>query len=854
MTAPQEPTAPPRACAYGLGLGALFFLSGALGLLYEIVWFRRLHLALGVSLFAVGAVVSAYMLGLAVGSRWAARSAWLRRAPLTAYAGLELGIALYALAFPLLVGALEALYPALFRLLEGQPLALSAARFVLAFVLLLPPTFLMGASLPAMAEAVVAPPGQLARRVAWLYALNTVGGVAGTLVAGFLLIEHLGITRSLYIGAAGSALVAAAAFALARVTPRAPWPGEGRPSSRGTPIGTGPEESAGPADPSHAGSSERARGDIRLATSAALVAGAVSLASEIVWTRALVFFVHNSTYAFSAIVAVYLLGIAAGALVAARFARTRTSAAPIARRDARRELRRPPGGDRRLPAPSRAGGSPGLRAASGSRRARRVSPAPRCRCGAGDERSPSSSGRWRPCSSCRRSSWAPSSRSRSSSPRRATGRRGSWAASTPSTRSAASPARSWARSCSWPSSAHEGRCCCWPGSRCRSPSGPCARRSRPAQARTAIAGLFVAALAGGSLLAAPRGFYQDLFEKRFGRVVWFAEGVTETVAVCEHKDAQPVDPVLGRAGRLGHVVLPGRLALRAPAAPAAPPSPVGGRHLLRHRQHARGRERAPPRGTRRDRALGRGRQGGSSLRGDEPRRGHERPGPDRDRGRAQLHAGDRPALRRHHRGAAARPHRGRRQPLLARLLRAVLPPPHRRRHHGGLARHLGAGDARDADARPRVRGRLPPRVALGLHPPRRVAPHRLEEAAADRPRRARGAHGQPRDRPRPRADRRRHGRDPLAGRPPLPPPDGARRARRLRRRRAAGHRRPERRRLHDAAARPRQLRPGGVGHRRALGLRGGGARPAERAPPARVRPGLHVPRAGRAADRELRRP
>jgi spermidine synthase len=124
MTAP--PTAPPRDGAYGLGLGALFFLSGALGLLYEIVWFRRLHLALGVSLFAVGAVVSAYMLGLAVGSRWAARSAWLRRAPLTACAGLELGIALYALAFPLLVGALEALYPALFRLLEGRPLALCA--------------------------------------------------------------------------------------------------------------------------------------------------------------------------------------------------------------------------------------------------------------------------------------------------------------------------------------------------------------------------------------------------------------------------------------------------------------------------------------------------------------------------------------------------------------------------------------------------------------------------------------------------------------------------------------------------------------------------------------------------------
>ena len=314
MTTPREPTATERTGAYSLSLGALFLVSGALGLLYEIVWFRRLHLALGVSLFAVGAVVSAYMLGLAVGSRWAARSAWLRRAPLTTYAGLELGIALYALAFPLLVGALEALYPALFRLLEGHPLALSAVRFVLAFVLLLPPTFLMGASLPAMAEAVVAPLGQLARRVAWLYALNTVGGVAGTLVAGFLLIEHLGITRSLYVGAAGSALVAAAAFALARhpahrhrpqgpVIPRDSDRGRDPSlSSRGTPVGRDPSLSSRgtpvgrvPRDPPGLRAPHLAIPLGTLATSAALVAGAVSLASEIVWTRALVFFVHNST-------------------------------------------------------------------------------------------------------------------------------------------------------------------------------------------------------------------------------------------------------------------------------------------------------------------------------------------------------------------------------------------------------------------------------------------------------------------------------------------------------------------------------------------------------------------------------
>ena len=527
MRAPQEPTAPERAGAYGLGLGALFFLSGALGLLYEIVWFRRLHLALGVSLFAVGAVVSAYMLGLAVGSRWAARSDWLRRSPLAAYAGLELGIALYALVFPLFVGALEALYPALFRLLEGHALALSVVRFVLAFLLLLPPTFLMGASLPAMAEAIVAPPGELARRVARLYALNAVGGVAGTLLAGFFLIEHLGITRSLYAGAAGSALVAAAAFALARPVIQSHDRRNAGRTRRGSADPT--------ANPSHADSSERARGDMRLATAAALVAGAVSLASEIVWTRALVFFVHNSTYAFSAIVAVYLLGIAAGALVAARFARSRTSAL--------RSLASTLGASsvalllaiavyRHLPelAAFLASGPPPAPATPGASL-------------------PAAMSVW---------SWgralaiifgqvaavlflpaallsavfpltlelAPAS----DRPARLVGRLYAVNAlgcvagavlgtfvlvALLGTRGALLllawlplPIALWAL-------------------REAIPSG------RP---RTTLAGIVLAALAGGSLLAAPRGFYEDLFEKRFGRVVWFAEGVSETVAVCEHKD------------------------------------------------------------------------------------------------------------------------------------------------------------------------------------------------------------------------------------------------------------------------------------------------------------------------------
>jgi spermidine synthase len=504
-----------------MALGALFFASGAVSLLHEIVWFRRLHLALGVSLLAVGAVVSAFMLGLAAGSRWAARNERLRLAPLRAYAGLELGIGLYALAFPFLVTILEALYPALFRLLEGHALALSLARFLLAFLLLLPPTFLMGASLPVIAEAVVAPPSRVAERVARLYALNTLGGVAGTLLAGFFLIERLGIKGSLYAGAAGSALIAAAALALARrAAPRPPaleWVEEPREKRKAS--------AASPSPPSLAG----------LATTAAVVAGAVSLASEVVWARALVFFVHNSTYAFSAILAVYLLGIAAGSLGASRFTRTAEGAV--------RFLASALGASavsllgaiavyRHLPdlaallagGPPLSPGAPGVAAAASMSvwswgralglifgQVAAVLFLPALLLGAVFPTT---------------LRLVPVSRR----PAELVGRL--YAANTVGSVAGAVlgtfvlvallgtrralvllawlpvPVALWALRAAVP-------------------------RERT---RTAIAGLSLAVLAGGSLLAAPPGFYQDLFEKRFGRVIWFEEGITESVAVCEHRD------------------------------------------------------------------------------------------------------------------------------------------------------------------------------------------------------------------------------------------------------------------------------------------------------------------------------
>lgn len=298
--------------AFRSSVQVLFFLSGAVGLLYEVAWFRRLHLLLGVSSFAIGAVVAAFMLGLAAGSRWGGSSRWLRNNPLATYAWLEAGIALYALAFPTLVDSLEGSYVVLFGFLEGHFLIKSIARFVLSFVLLLPPTFLMGATLPALAQTVARGSPEMARRVGWLYAVNTLGGMTGTLAAGFYALEHFGIRGTIHLGLAGNLLVAISAFLLTR-----------HPTYRDRPPTEEPEATDRLA---RAPEAAVERSLALFAATTVTVTGLVSMAAEIVWTRALVFFIHNSTYAFTSILAVYLLGIAAGATLGARLVRSSESA------------------------------------------------------------------------------------------------------------------------------------------------------------------------------------------------------------------------------------------------------------------------------------------------------------------------------------------------------------------------------------------------------------------------------------------------------------------------------------------------------------------------------------------------
>ena len=272
----------------------LFALSGVSGLIYEVIWARQLTLVFGATSPAITTVLTSFMLGLALGSagagRWAAR--WGN--PLRAYAGIELGIGAYAVAFPFLLDLFNLAHIPLFRLLVEAPLALGAVRFVLVVVLLLPPTVLMGASLPVLARALIRDPSRLGREAGILYGLNTLGAAAGVYLATFSLIPQVGLTGGSLAAAALNWAVAAAAWVCARR-----WRREAAPEAVARPS------------PSPAW---------RWVLLAYGCSGLAALGYEVVWTRLLVLLFGSSVYAFAVMLTSFLLGLGLGGLLGSRLA------------------------------------------------------------------------------------------------------------------------------------------------------------------------------------------------------------------------------------------------------------------------------------------------------------------------------------------------------------------------------------------------------------------------------------------------------------------------------------------------------------------------------------------------------
>lgn len=273
-------------------LSLVFFASGAAALIFETLWFRQAGLMLGNSVWATSLVTSSFMGGLAIGNALAgARGRKLRR-PLVAYATLEGAIAVTGLGLIVLLPGLTGFLAPMLTPLLDAPAPLNAVRFVVAFALLLIPATAMGATLPVLAGALSTSEPRFARVLGSLYGWNTLGAVAGALCGEGFLIERFGVRGTAWCAVALNAAAAASALRLSRRF-------EGR----------GPEEATTPVSPPMGGAARRL-------LAAAFLAGASLLALEVAWFRLLLLFAYGTSLAFAVMLAVVLLGIGLGGLLA----------------------------------------------------------------------------------------------------------------------------------------------------------------------------------------------------------------------------------------------------------------------------------------------------------------------------------------------------------------------------------------------------------------------------------------------------------------------------------------------------------------------------------------------------------
>ena len=170
----------------------IFFLSGASGLVYEVVWVRLTGLVFGNTSFSIATVLGAFMSGLALGSWWLGSMVDRSERPLRLYGILEILIGISALLVPFAFRAVDTLYWSVGAELSEIAGADTLVRFITSFVIMLVPTFLMGGTLPVLTRFFVQRNEEVGSKVGTLYALNTFGAACGTLVAALVLIPGLG--------------------------------------------------------------------------------------------------------------------------------------------------------------------------------------------------------------------------------------------------------------------------------------------------------------------------------------------------------------------------------------------------------------------------------------------------------------------------------------------------------------------------------------------------------------------------------------------------------------------------------------------------------------------------------------
>lgn len=272
--------------------GICFFLSGCAGLIYEVCWIRNASLVFGSTSYAVSTVLAVFFLGLALGSYIFGRIAQRTERPLRLFALMELAVGALAFASPFAFEALDALYGIVYRAAGEQFMLLTLVRIGLVSLVLLPPTILMGGTLPLFCRQYVDNASRIARSVGLLYGLNTLGAALGCAATGLLLLPSLGMFGAICVGVALDLVVALSARFLglrACVYAQVLEP-ECRPK----------------------GARNHATVSVLL-----FLTGFVALGNEVLWARHLALLIRNTVYTYTLTLTAVLIGIVLGSVAAA---------------------------------------------------------------------------------------------------------------------------------------------------------------------------------------------------------------------------------------------------------------------------------------------------------------------------------------------------------------------------------------------------------------------------------------------------------------------------------------------------------------------------------------------------------
>lgn len=299
---PSHSERPRQGSGSFLPLGIVFFLSGVPALLYQLCWQRMLFTVYGVNIESITVVVSAFMLGLGLGSLWGGRLATQRRfPPLLVFAWLEMTIAAFGLASPWIFA-------------KAAQLTLGASLLstgLLSFSLVVIPTLLMGASLPLLVAHLLSSSRNMGHAVGLLYFVNTLGSAAACFLAVSVTFPHLGLSGTIQLAAGFNALVAAGAFLVHLRGARSDPGTSSRERSRSPSDADAREEAMqyGKAVP------------FALVLGLAAISGFISLAYEVVLSRAYSFVSAGRASAFPFVLGWYLVGIALGSLLSGLYCR-----------------------------------------------------------------------------------------------------------------------------------------------------------------------------------------------------------------------------------------------------------------------------------------------------------------------------------------------------------------------------------------------------------------------------------------------------------------------------------------------------------------------------------------------------